>query len=113
MSISIWPHTLLYSRKAKNGTFARIKNELDPQTHINLESMSPGNVISISIWSHPFLYSKKPKMVLLPEKEWSYRPKTLACRHNLTANNMGWIPSGHTSSSSYVRLKMSKMVFPK
>ena len=30
-----------------------------------------------------------------------------------SANNMGWVPSGHTSSSLCVRLNMPKMVFLK
>ena len=29
------------------------------------------------------------------------------------ANNMGWVPSGHTSSSVCVKLKMSEMVLLK
>ena len=33
-------------------------------------------------------------MVLLPEKDWSYRPKTLACRKSSAlTSNLWWVPS--------------------
>ena len=62
----------------------------------------------------PFNVLKKPKNGTFARKQnGTTGQKTLACRHNLTANMMGWVPSGHTSSSSCIRLKMPKCYFKK
>ena len=58
----------------------------------------------------PLSVLKKAKMILLPEKEWSYRPETLACRHDLTLQIA--LGGSHLTTSlpvRVVRLKMSKM----
>ena len=74
--------------------FARKRMELDPQTHIYFELLSPGdclkhirnqlilnrchhmNLISISIWPCPFLYLKKSrKWYFCQKREWSYPHK--------------------------------------
>ena len=50
---------------------------------------------------------KKRKKILMARKNsWHYKPETW---HSYTPNsgsNMGWVPSGHTSSSVCVRLKI-------
>ena len=62
---------------------------------------------------------KKPKMVIWPEKDWSYRPKYFGMQAKLNyANNMGWVPSvspGNIISVSicpnlFLYLKRPKMV---
>ena len=47
-------------------------------------------------------------MVLLQKKEWSYRPFHMQTQLD-SANNMGWVTSGHTSLC--VRLKCQIHVF--
>ena len=87
------------------------KMVLLPEKRIELQSVSP--------WEHqmyldghtPFCIKEKPKIVLLPENEWSYRPKTVACRHNLVVL-ITWGGSHlATPLSLCVRLKISKMIF--
>ena len=59
------------------------KMVLLPEKEIKLESVSPGEHQMYLDGHTPFYIKEKPKIVLLPENEWSYRPKTVACRHNL------------------------------
>ena len=112
ISISIWPHLFLYSKKRpKMVPLPEKRMELCPETHIYLESISPGKHYKYINMATPLsVFKERPKMVTLPRTKWSYRPKTLSCKHNLTANNMEWVSSGHFSSSVCVRLKLSKMV---
>ena len=73
----------------------------------------------MSIWPHPFLYSKKKKKKMGQNSTFA-RKKNGATGLKLgmqtqldSANSMGWVPSGHTSSSLCIRLKMPKMIFIK
>ena len=56
----------------------------------------------MTVWPHPFFYLKKkePNMVLsLPEKKNRATGLKLGMQTQLvSADNMGWVPSGHTSS---------------
>ena len=61
--------TLFVFKKAKNGTFAEKRMELDPQTHIDLQSVSPEEHHAHICMATPLsVFKKKPKMVLLSEK---------------------------------------------
>ena len=52
---------------------------------------------------------KKPEMVLLPEKKMELADLKLGMLIQLySANNMGWVPSGHTSSSFLFVCKAKK-----
>ena len=68
MSMSLRPHPFLYLKKSKM-VLLREKMELDPQSHIYLESVSPGERHKHIYMATPLLVfkKKKPKMVLLPE----------------------------------------------
>ena len=59
------------------------KMVLLPEKRIELQSASPWEHQMYLDGHNPFCIKEKPKIVLLPENEWSYRPKTVACRHNL------------------------------
>ena len=86
--------------------------KLDPQTHIYVDQCHPaGDVISISIMAAPLsVLKREPNMVLFPEKMNRATGLKFGMQTQLgSSTNMGWVPSGHTSSSWYVRLKMSKM----
>ena len=85
--------------------------KLDPQTHIYLESLSPGE-------RHKHIYMATPHSVLIIAKSGTFaRKKNGATDLKLnmqtqldSTNNMGWVPPGHASSTWYVMLKMLKMV---
>ena len=65
--------------------------KLNQQIHIYSEEVSPGGYYKHVYMATPLFYSKSQKRILLPRKEWGYRPKTLACRHNLILRIIwGW-----------------------
>ena len=102
--------------------------KLDPQTHI---------YIYVYIYIHIYTYKylelvslrehhqhtyvaiclsvfKKAKNGTLARKKNGATGLKLGMQTQLdSANNMGWVPSGHTSSFLCVRQKMPKMVLPK
>ena len=93
--------------------FTLEKLKLDRQIHLYLELVSPRECQKhIYVATLLSVFKKAKNGTFARKKEWSYRSKTLACRHNLTANNMGWVLSGHTFSQC-VKLKISKMVILK
>ena len=61
MSMSIGPHPFLFSKKPKIVLLPEIRMELDPQTHIYLESVSPGEL-------HEHIYMATPLSVLKTNK---------------------------------------------
>ena len=69
--------------------------------------------MSMSIWLYSEFF-KKPKMVIFLDKKNRDTDLKLGMKTELEyANNMGWVPSGHTSSSLCVKLKMPKWYFKK
>ena len=96
--------------------------KLDPQTYIYiyiyiyiyLESVSPWECLKYNYMATPLSEFKKmsQKMVLLPGEKNGGTGLKLGMPAQLdSANNMGWVPSGHTSSSLCVWLKMPKCNF--
>ena len=63
MSMFLWPHTILYSKKLKMVLYPENKMELDTQAHTYLESLSPVECHQIFILPHHLLYPKKKKRV--------------------------------------------------
>ena len=77
-----------------------------------LELVSPGERHKYIYMATPLSVFKKVKKLLMPTKK-NNAVTYLKLWHETqldSANNIGWVPSGHTSSSLCVRLIMSKMV---
>ena len=59
----------------------------------------------------PFSVKKKAKNGTFARKRMESEAYNFGMQTKLDyANSMGWVPSGHTSSSTCVRLKISKVV---
>ena len=89
-------------------TFEWLK--LDPQTHIYLESVSPRERLKHVYIAIPLSVIKKAKICTFARRKNGLK---LGMQTLDSANNMGWVPSGHTSSSLCVRLKMPNVVLIK
>ena len=85
--------------------------KLDPQTHIYLELVSPGEVFKyvLGLVPHPCIQEKPPPPKKKKKKKKKVRKKDGATGLKLGmqtqldyAINMGWVPSGHNSSSVYM-----------
>ena len=87
------------------------KNGANPTNpYIFYNQCHQGNVISISIY---FLKAKNGTFAR-KKRRMELQAQNFGMQIQLeSVNNMGWVPSGYTSSSLCVRLKMSKMVLQK
>ena len=98
--IYIYIYTYIYTHTYKHiYTHIHTYTFIHTYIHIYIISVTRGTSWACLYGHTPFVLlkkkkkKKKKKKYFCHLKECSYRFKTFACRHNLTATNMGWVPS--------------------
>ena len=87
-----------------------------PYAKFHPEVCHQGNAMRICIWPHPLPYKKKAKdctSALKKKKNGATHLKLDMQTQLNSVSNIRWVPSGHTSSSLCVRLKMPKILLLK